>query len=58
MLSHEKRRKYMVTVLGARRERKAYTKWGEVWFHKGIVVWLGYVGLPVAWLGYINVPVV
>ena len=35
--SHEVRGKYLVTVHGTLRGRKAYIQWGPVWFLKGIV---------------------
>jgi hypothetical protein len=35
--SHEKGEKYLVTVHGAPRGRKAYIQWGAAWFPKGIV---------------------
>jgi hypothetical protein len=35
--SHEKRGKYLVTVHGAPRGRKACIQWGAAWFSKGIV---------------------
>jgi hypothetical protein len=35
--SHVKQGKYLVTVHGAPRGRKAYIQWGAAWFPKGIV---------------------
>jgi hypothetical protein len=37
--SHEKRGKYLVTVHGAPRGRKAYIKWGAAWFPQGDRLW-------------------
>ena len=35
--SHKKQGKYLVTVHGAPRGRKAYIQWGAAWFPKGII---------------------